>query len=75
MSRIFKCILEKVCKGIIKEPFRAKDVIDCLGPSIPFLGKHAIDPNNPNKIIYGNPYFIRVGKGLYKINPKYKTCP
>lgn len=75
MSRIFKCILNKVCTGKIKEPFKAADVLECLGTSIPFLGKHAIDPNQPNKTILGNPYFIRVGRGLYKINPKYKKCP
>tara|TARA_R110002049_G_scaffold185921_1_gene354190 strand:+ start:1696 stop:1923 length:228 start_codon:yes stop_codon:yes gene_type:complete len=75
MSRIFKCILNKVCKKIIKEPFSAFDVRDCLGPSKSFLSKHAIDPNNPDKIIYGNCYFIRVSRGRYKINPKYKICP
>lgn len=75
MSRIFKCILDKVCKGKIKEPFRTIDVIVCLGPSTPFLAKHSIDFNEPNKKYMGNPYFIRVGRGLYKINPKYKTCP
>lgn len=75
MSQIFKCILDKVCKGKVIEPFNAKDVIECLGTSIPFLGKHSIDPNNPDKKIYGNPYFIRVRRGFYKLNPKYKTCP
>jgi hypothetical protein len=75
MSRIFKCILNKVCKGIVKEPFRVKDVIDCLGTSTPFLSKHSIDLNDVNKKYMGNPYFIRVSRGLYKINPKYKTCP
>lgn len=75
MSRIFKCILYKVCKGEVKEPFRASDVIECLGNSTPFLSKHAIDPLNKNKNIMGNPYFIRVGRGLYKINPEFKNCP
>lgn len=75
MSRIFKCILNKVCLKKIKEPFRVKDVIDCLGTSTPFLAKHSIDPNDANKKYMGNPYFIRVSRGLYKINPDYKTCP
>lgn len=75
MSRIFNCILNKVCRQIVSEPFKANQVSDCLGSSIPFLSKHAIDPLNPNKIIYGRPYFIRVGTGKYIINPKYKTCP
>lgn len=74
MSSIFKCILEKVCKGKVQEPFKAKDVLECLGTSIPFLSKHSIDKGNPNKTVYGNPYFIRVGEGLYKINPLYKKC-
>jgi len=75
MSRIFECILNKVCKGKVQEPFSANDVIDCLGTSTPFLGKHASDPNNPLKKNYGNEYFIRVGVGSYKINPKYRKCP
>ncbi len=74
MSRIFNCILKKVCKKEVKEPFRVKDVVECLGSSTPFLAKHSIDPNNENKIILGNPYFIRVSIGLYKINPKFKNC-
>ena len=75
MSKIFKCILDKVCKGQVTEPFNASDVIECLGTSIPFLAKHSVDPNNRYKKIYGRPYFIRVATGLYKINPQYKTCP
>ena len=75
MSTIFNCILEKICKGFVVEPFRVNDVIDSLGTSKPFIAKHAIDPKNKNKIILGNPYFIRVGRWLYKINPKFKTCP
>ena len=74
MSRIFNCILNKVCKGNIKEPFRVKDVIDCLGTSTSFLGKHSIDPVDLYKIVYGKPYFVRVGRGVYKINPKFKDC-
>lgn len=74
MSKIFNCILNKVCKGKVKEPFKVNDVIDCLRSSTPFLAKHSIDPLNDNKIILGHPYFIRVGRGLYKINSKFKDC-
>lgn len=74
MSEIFINILDKVCKGL-KEPFRVIDVIDCLNNSKSFLAKHSIDPNNHNKKLYGNPYFIRTNRGQYKINTKYKTCP
>ncbi len=73
-SKIFECILNKVCKGL-KEPFTVQDVIDCLKTSKPFLAKHAIDPKNKHKKVYGTPYFIRTSEGKYKINPKYKTCP
>jgi len=73
-SKIFKCILGKVCNGL-NEPFVAHDVIDCLKKSKPFLAKHAIDPKNKKKRVYGKPYFIRQGRGKYIINPKYKTCP
>jgi len=74
MSRIFNCILINVCNGKVKEPFRAKDIITCLGPSIPFLSKHSIDENDKNKKYMGKPYFIRVSRGLYFINPKFKKC-
>ena len=47
-SKIFKCILGKVCNGL-NEPFVAHDVIDCLRKSKPFLAKHAIDPKNKKK--------------------------
>lgn len=73
-SRIFECILNKFNNGL-NEPFKVEDVIDCLKTSKSFLSKHAIDPKNKQKKIYGRPYFIRTDRGEYKINPKYKTCP
>lgn len=73
-SRIFRCILRKVCNGM-EQPFKVEDVIDCLNTSKSFLSKHAIDPKNKEKKVYGNPYFIRINRGEYMINPKYKTCP
>ena len=73
-SKIFRCILNKVCNGL-NEPFGANDVKNCLKKSKTFLAKHAIYPKNKQKNVYGNPYFIRKGRGQYIINPKYKTCP
>lgn len=71
-SRLFLCILKKVSNGKIKEPFRVKDVMDCLNTSKPFLTKHCTDPKDKKKKATGNAYFIRVSRGLYEINPKYK---
>ena len=71
MSEIFKCILNKVCNGEVDEPFRVIDVINCLDTSKSFLWKHS--KNNPKK--EGNPYFIRISKGLFNINPDFKSCP
>ena len=73
-SKLFECILNKVCKGM-SEPFTVRDVIDCLKTCKSFLAKHAIDPKNKQKKIYGTLYFIRESRGKYIINPKYKTCP
>lgn len=73
-SKIFECILRKVCNGL-NEPFTVNDVVECLKNSKPFLAKHAIDPKNKQKKIYGTPFFIRESRGKYIINPKYKTCP
>ena len=71
MSEIFKCILRNVCSRKINEPFRVIDVRECIGPSKSFLWKHAL--NNPNR--EGRPYFIRIERGLFKVNPDFKTCP
>ena len=73
-SKIFECILRKVCNGL-NEPFTVNDVVECLKNSKPFLAKHAIDPKNKQKKIYGTPFCIRESRGKYIINPKYKTCP
>ncbi len=74
MSKIFSCILSKICNSKTKEPFRVADVIDCLGSSTSFLAKHAINENSITKQAEGKTYFIRVGEGQYKINPKFKKC-
>jgi hypothetical protein len=68
MSRLFKSILKAVNEGSVKEPFTAQDVIHILKTSKPFLSKHSID--NPEQ---QTPYFERVERGKYKINPVYKT--
>ena len=70
MSKIFNCILKNVCSGEVKEPFKVKDVIKCLGTSKSFLWKHS--ENNPNG--KGRPYFIRIERGVFKINPIFKFC-
>ena len=70
MSKIFKCILRNVCSKKINEPFRVIDVRECLDSSRFFLWKHAL--NNPNRV--GRPYFIRIERGLFIINPDFKTC-
>ena len=72
-SKLFNCILEKVCKKEITEPFRAID-FDCLSKSRAFLAKHSVDENKPNKKIYGNAYFEREKRGLYIIKNEYLNC-
>lgn len=74
-SKLFKGILNLVCRGEVPEPFTVSLVSSILGPSESFLSKHSIDRNDPNKKATGNPYFIRVVRGKYKINPKFKKCP
>lgn len=69
-SKIFECILIKVSNDL-NQSFDTNDVADCLKKSTSFLSKHAIDPTNKKKKIYGRPYFIRVERGKYIINPKY----
>ena len=71
-SKIFIKIFETIKNQNITEPFDVKNVLFILGPSKSFLSKHSIDPENPNKKIYGNPYFIRVSRGKYIINPDFK---
>jgi hypothetical protein len=75
MSKLFNCILKKVCAGQVAEPFRVKDVLDCLNTSTPFLSKHCVDKFDKSKVATGNPYFIRIARGQYIINPDFKTCP
>jgi hypothetical protein len=73
-SRLFNGILKLVCDKQIKEEFKVSDVISILGTCKPFLSKHCIDPLDPNKKATGNTYFIRISKGIYKINPIFKIC-
>lgn len=70
-SKKFTCILKAVSNGL-NEPFRLGAVKNCVGTSHSFLSKHAIDPNNNKKKVYGKAYFIRVSRGLYEINPAYR---
>lgn len=70
-SRLFRDIYRKLQTGKLPPEFRVKDVKDILGDSTPFLSKHSIDPNDKNKKAQGNPYFIRVDTGLYRINKNY----
>ena len=70
-SRLFNGILVKYLSGLLDKEFRVKDVKDVLRTSSPFLSKHCIDPKDKRKISEGNPYFVRVNVGLYKINPIY----
>ena len=72
-SKLFECILNKVCKGM-SEPFTVRDVIDCLKTCKSFLAKHAIDPKNKQKKIYGTPYFIRESRGNISLIPNIKPA-
>jgi hypothetical protein len=59
-SRLLDTIKEAVHQGKIIEPFKSSDV-PCLLKSPSFLSKHA-QGNGKN-----NEYFVRVGRGLYKL--------
>lgn len=74
-SRLFKGILKLFCDKKINNKFRVSDVKSVLKASKPFLSKHCIDESDPNKKATGNAYFIRVSRGIYKINPTFKICP
>lgn len=67
----FKNIYKKSKSGRIPTQFRVKDVDDILKTSTGFLSKHSIDPNDINKKAEGNPYFVRIQRGLYEINSEY----
>ncbi len=66
-SDFFEKIKKAVTENILGEPFTASEVNskceNVLLKSKSFLSKHAKD--NPGKY---TPYFIRISRGLYKIN-------
>ena len=74
-SRLFNEILKLVCEKKVNDKFKVADVKSVLKTSTPFLSKHCIDLSDPNKKATGNTYFIRISRGVYKINPTFKTCP
>jgi len=57
---LFQQIRDAVKKGKIKEPFKSSD-FDFLTSSPSFISKHAVGNGKYTE------YFIRVGKGLYKL--------
>ena len=77
-SKLFEEILEKVCTGKLKEPFGSKDkyVDQILRNNPSFLSKHSTNEKGiyDKKKKKGYPYFMRVERGCYMINPLYKNC-
>jgi hypothetical protein len=53
-------IKDAVNKGLVNEPFKSSD-FDFLTSSPSFISKHAVGNGKYTE------YFIRVGKGLYKL--------
>jgi hypothetical protein len=69
---LFQAVLDEICSGRVQEPFRAEDVSHVL-PDPQFLHGHAIDDKHP-KPMKGQPYFIRVASGQFRINPDFRNC-
>lgn len=65
-SHIFSKILKQVCNNKTQS-FRVSDFSFLKSQS--FLSKHRKGNTGKNK-----PYFIRISRGLYRINPLYKKC-
>lgn len=72
-SELFEAIRREVCSRRVPEEFRAGHFPEILARSKSFLWGHAIgeEKTEPPK---GNAYFIRLGWGLYTINPDYWNC-
>ena len=65
MSQLFNKILARVRTNRVAQPFKPSN-FSFLSNSPSFLSKHCI--GNPGEY---TPYFIRVSRGNYRINPVY----
>lgn len=59
-SNLIKQIRDAVINGKVKEPFKSSD-FHFLKNSLGFISKHAVGNGKYNE------YFIRVGRGQYKL--------